>query len=366
MIRAAGGLRSARTSFRNDILLRSSHANTLARRGNELRTVARQQQHRTLLLNRASCHDRVLTASLGLVSGGIIVTSVVNKQEQGINLEEAIKNLYGDANELFYRGNGRQFDEPWYEDTNKKAVAALIAANTLVFGLWRVSFRNARLHQFMWRHFASSYNAVVHGKRFHTLLTSAFSHITFPHFGINMFMLWEFGPHILAPSNNNSGAWYNRAVANSRFAGYVRENYNSLRRRLELLSVEKFMALYFTSAMTSSALSALVSKLRGNGGGKRLNLSKCGVGLLIIVCVVFSIGASGAVSAVFTVSCLLFPDQRLLLYGVFDMTSAQMLELYTALNIVGAAYQRNLRVDCVGHLGGQGAGFAFHQVPSSN
>ncbi|ETK83153.1 hypothetical protein, variant 1 [Phytophthora nicotianae CJ01A1] len=347
MIRAAGGLRSARTSFRNDILLRSSHANTLARRGNELRTVARQQQHRTLLLNRASCHDRVLTASLGLVSGGIIVTSVVNKQEQGINLEEAIKNLYGDANELFYRGNGRQFDEPWYEDTNKKAVAALIAANTLVFGLWRVSFRNARLHQFMWRHFASSYNAVVHGKRFHTLLTSAFSHITFPHFGINMFMLWEFGPHILAPSNNNSGAWYNRAVANSRFAGYVRENYNSLRCRLELLSVEKFMALYFTSAMTSSALSALVSKLRGNGG-------------------VFSIGASGAVSAVFTVSCLLFPDQRLLLYGIFDMTSAQMLELYTALNIVGAAYQRSLRVDCVGHLGGQGAGFAFHQVPSSN
>ena len=28
------------------------------------------------------------------------------------------------------------------------------------------------------------------------------------------------------------------------------------------------------------------------------------------VCLVFSLGASGAVSAVFTVSCLLFPDQR--------------------------------------------------------
>ncbi|KAI9992720.1 hypothetical protein PInf_014588 [Phytophthora infestans] len=243
--------------------------------------------------------------------------------------------------------NGRQFGESWYEDTNKKAVAALIAANTLVFGLWRASFRNARLHQFMWRHFASSYDAVVYGKRFHTLLTSAFSHITFPHFGINMFMLWEFGPHILAPSNNNSGAWYNRAVSNSRFAGYVRESYSSFSRRPELLSIEKFMALYFTSAMTSSALSALVSKLRGNGA-------------------VFSIGASGAVSAVFTVSCLLFPDQRLLLYGIFDMTSAQMLQLYTALNILGAAYQRNLRVDCVGHLGGQTAGFAFHQAPSSS
>ena len=103
----------------------------------------------------------------------------------------------------------------------------------------------------------------------------------------------------------------------------------------------------------------------------------------------FSIGASGAVSAVFTMSCLFFPDQRvrcilcrsfeshcsnvmlnagcqLLLYGLFEMTSAQMLQLYTALNIVGAAFQRNLRVDCVGHLGGQSAGFAFHHAQAGN
>ncbi|POM72053.1 Serine protease family S54 [Phytophthora palmivora] len=347
MLRVSGGLQGSRLScIRSGILLRSSHVNTLTSRGSDLRVVARHQQQRTLLLCRGRHHDRVLTASLGLVSGGIVVTSVLNKQEES-DVKGVIRNFYGEANELFYRGNGRQFDEPWFEDTNKKVIAALIATNTLVFGLWRASFRNARLHQFMWRHFASSYDAVVYGKRFHTLLTSAFSHITFPHFGINMFMLWEFGPHVLAPSNNNSGAWYNRAVANSRFAGFVKDNYYSFSRGPELLSIENFMALYFTSAMTSSALSALVSKFRGNGG-------------------VFSIGASGAVSAVFTVSCLLFPDQRLLLYGIFDMTSAQMLQLYTALNIVGAAFQRNLRVDCVGHLGGQGAGFAFHQAPSSN
>ncbi|KAG6586753.1 putative serine protease family S54 [Phytophthora cinnamomi] len=329
-----------------DVLLRSSHANTLTARGNELRVLARQQQHKTLLLGRGSRHDRALTASMGLVSGGIVATSLLQKREESGDFKGPIRNLYGDTEDLFYRGNGRQFDNPWFEDNNKKAVASIIVANTVVFGLWRVSFRNARLHQFMWRHFASSYDAVVYGKRFHTLLTSAFSHITFPHFGINMFMLWEFGPHVLSPSNNNSGAWYSRAVANSRFAGFVRDNYNSFSRRPELLSIEKFMTLYFTSAMTSSALSALVSKFRGNGG-------------------VFSIGASGAVSAVFTVSCLLFPDQRLLLYGIFDMTSAQMLQLYTALNLVGAAFQRNLRVDCVGHLGGQSAGFAFHQAPSS-
>ncbi|KAE9342383.1 hypothetical protein PF008_g10188 [Phytophthora fragariae] len=348
MLRVVRGPRPLASSAcrHRDVLLRSSHANTLTSRGNELRVLVLQQQRHSQLLARASRHDRALTASMGLVSGGIVATSLLHKQERNGDFGGLIKSLYGDAEELFYRGNGRQFDDPWFEDTNKKAVASIIAANTLVFGLWRVSFRNARLHQFMWRHFASSYDAMVYGKRFHTLLTSAFSHITFPHFGINMFMLWEFGPHVLSPSNNNSGAWYSRAVANSRFAGFMRDNYSSFSRRPELLSIEKFMTLYFTSAMTSSALSALVSKLRGNGG-------------------VFSIGASGAVSAIFTVSCLLFPDQRLLLYGIFDMTSAQMLQLYTALNIVGAAFQRNLRVDCVGHLGGQSAGVAFHQTPSS-
>ena len=157
----------------------------------------------------------------------------------------------------------------WFEDKNQKLIAMLVAANTAVFGLWRVSFRHARLHQFMWRHFASSYDAVVYGKRFHTLLASAFSHITFPHFGINMFMLWEFGPHVLAPSNNHARARYNEIVANSRIAGFARDTYHNFRRGPELLSIEKFLALYFTSAMTSSALSALVSKLRGRGGGTR-------------------------------------------------------------------------------------------------
>ncbi|CAH0486851.1 unnamed protein product [Peronospora farinosa] len=303
-----------RSFRRHHVLLQASHVNIVTIRGSALRVWNRQQQQKTFLCSHASRHDRVLTTSMGLISGGILVTSILNQPKEDGHFSGIIKNLYGDVSEIFALKKGCQFDEPWYEDTNKKAIAMLIGANTIVFGLWRVSFRHAKLHQFMWRHFASSYDAVVFGKRFHTLLTSAFSHLTFPHFGINMFMLWEFGPHVLAP---------------------------------KLLSLEKFMALYLTSAMTSSALSALISKLRGNGR-------------------VFSVGASGAVSAVFTVSCLLFPDKRLLLYGLFEMTSAQMLQLYTALNIVGAAFQRNLRVDCVGHLGGQSAGFAFHHAPSGN
>lgn len=173
------------------------------------------------------------------------------------------------------------------EDDNVKALAALIATNTAVFGLWRLSFRHPRLERIMWRHFACSYTAVTHGKRVHTLLTSAFSHITVPHFGINMFMLWEFGRHILAPANNRGDSWYNRAVAKSRVIEYFRTSGRSPSR----LQLDKFMLLYFSSAVASSALSVAVSGLRGTPG-------------------VFTIGASGAVMGVFTVYCLLFPERE--------------------------------------------------------
>lgn len=116
----------------------------------------------------------------------------------------------------------------------------------------------------MWRHFACSYTAVAHGKRVHTLLTSAFSHITFPHFGINMFMLWEFGRQILAPANNRD-VWYSRAVSQSKFVEYFRNNASSYGpNRLQL---DKFMLLYFSSAVASSALSVVVSNFRGTPGG---------------------------------------------------------------------------------------------------
>ncbi|KAF1786958.1 hypothetical protein GQ600_15337 [Phytophthora cactorum] len=114
MLRVAGGLvRSARaSSFHSDILQRSSHVNTLTARGIKLRRRGSPAAAEIVLLSRASRHDRVLTASLGLVSGGIIVTSVINKQEENRDFKGVIGNLYGDANDLFYRQNGRQFDEP--------------------------------------------------------------------------------------------------------------------------------------------------------------------------------------------------------------------------------------------------------------
>lgn len=63
-------------------------------------------------------------------------------------------------------------------------MAAIIAINAAVFAAWRVP----SLHDFMARHFLCSIDAVRAG-RYHTLLTSAFSHATPLHLAFNMIAL---------------------------------------------------------------------------------------------------------------------------------------------------------------------------------
>uniref|UniRef100_K3W832 Peptidase S54 rhomboid domain-containing protein n=1 Tax=Globisporangium ultimum (strain ATCC 200006 / CBS 805.95 / DAOM BR144) TaxID=431595 RepID=K3W832_GLOUD len=283
---------------------------------------------------------------MGAIGGGVAVTSAMRWQQRQCADNHADTHAYRDEDEDSWSGffwssfaDIKRTLAKELEDDNTKVLAGIIAANTAIFGLWRVSFSNPSMQRFMWRHFACSYTAIAHGKRVHTLLTSAFSHITFPHFGINMFMLWEFGRHILAPANNRNDAWYSRAIAQSKVVDYFR-NPKSASQRLQL---DKFMVLYLSSAVASSALSIVVSNLRGTPG-------------------VFTIGASGAVMGIFTVYCLLFPERELMLYGLVDITAAQALQLTTAMNLVGSVFQRNLAIDCVGHIGGQSTGLVLNQT----
>lgn len=225
---------------------------------------------------RVASYDRALCTTFGIVSGGVAVTSALkafdteasNGGERIVSLEK-IQNWYrayepDDFTRDWNRTMGRQM-----EDDSSRALAALIGTNIGVFLLWRVSPRFPGLNQFMWRHFACSYQAVAYGKRVHTLFTSAFSHITVPHLAINMFMLWEFGRHILAPSNRvrTGDPWYDRAIANSRIAGYFGSNFGG---GPQLLPLGKFLTLYAGSALSSSALSVIVSRMRGTPGGETL------------------------------------------------------------------------------------------------
>lgn len=252
----------------------SSHSNTIQRID---RLLIRQQPHAKILTSQSSGsarkllkHDDTLLGSMGLLSGGLVVTTLLQKEHEDWKCalrhqnrrddEDTWGGFFRDSWENLTRSVKREL-----EDDNTKALAAIIAANTAVFGLWRFSMGRPLLERLMWKHFACSYNAVAHGGRVHTLLTSAFSHMTFLHFGINMFMLWEFGRQILAPSPNSRNSWYNSALSNSRIVDMFRSATTSNHPRL--LELDKFMALYFGSALASSALSIGVSKLRGTAGG---------------------------------------------------------------------------------------------------
>jgi hypothetical protein len=113
MLRGLRGVRPLGVISRpgRTVLPRMSHMNILTARGSELRLLAHQQQLKTQLLSRAVRHDRVLTASLGLVSGGIAVTSVL-QHEDCRDFKGLVQNLYGGADDLLHRGSGQQFDEP--------------------------------------------------------------------------------------------------------------------------------------------------------------------------------------------------------------------------------------------------------------
>ncbi|KAJ0405154.1 hypothetical protein P43SY_001359 [Pythium insidiosum] len=279
--------------------------------------------------------DRVLLASLGAVSAGLAVSTTwdIYSASQPSDLDACS-----------FSPSGREEDSR-LQDDNAKVLAAIIAANVAVWGMWRVSFLNPRLERFMWRHFACSYDGVVHGKRVHTLLTSAFSHITIPHIAINMSMLWQFGLPIMAPRDARD-SWFDRALARSR----VLSAWRSLKADVhshDLLDLNRFFTLYVSSALASSTLSIATSRLEG-------------------LPTTFTLGASGAVMGVLTTCCLLFPDRRLMLYGFIEMTSAEILQAVTAFNLIGASFQCSVQIDCTGHLGGQAAALALRQPPPSS
>ncbi|ETW09770.1 hypothetical protein, variant 3 [Aphanomyces invadans] len=257
----------------------------------------------------------------------------------------ACKTRYFDLLDRFM--SDRTSCDQW-EDENRRLLIALIATNTAVFGMWKVAQRHPGLAKFMWTHFACSFHGVASEKRVHTLLTSAFSHQTPLHFGINMFMLWHFGSAVLPPTDHRSpfrrqsisdASWFKSVVKQFHYAVHEPRSLNS----------REFTKLYFTSAIASSVLSAVVSGLRGMGH-------------------VYSIGASGAVFGILTTYCLMHPDRELLLYGMLPLSADEMLKLSVLINGIGSVMQHAKHralsavvpsVDFVGHLGGQAAAYAI-------
>ncbi|SMR63643.1 unnamed protein product [Zymoseptoria tritici ST99CH_3D1] len=100
-----------------------------------------------------------------------------------------------------------------------RIVFGLIGVNAAVFGAWHyaIAYRDHRLLRTMNAHFKLSETNLKEG-RYHTLITSAFSHTDFRHILFNMFGLYTFGS-IISRVPGVGGLHIMGIVLGSAFAG---------------------------------------------------------------------------------------------------------------------------------------------------
>lgn len=174
--------------------------------------------------------------------------------------------------------NGQATVVPW-----------LIGTNCAIFGLWDVGPLRAWMHD----HFALSVESMRSG-RYHTILTSCFSHVAGAHLGGNMLMLWLFGRELPAA-----------------------------------LGARSFLGLYFGGALTASSAwlvqqQSLLSRSRYHANSGRVYHTA-------------SLGASGPVNAVIITSCLLAPRRTVLLFFVIPMPAGLLAAVFLANDAWGMA-----------------------------
>lgn len=186
-------------------------------------------------------------------------------------------------------------------------VPLLIAINIGVFFLW--STGGMARADFMQQNFLISWEALQEG-RWWTLLTAVFSHSLFLHLLFNMMVLWSFG-QILE----------------------------------EILGPKKFIVFYLISGIISSLSHAAVSTLiLGHP-----NMA--------------ALGASGAVAGVLLLFCLLFPRQKILLFGLIPLPAMVGAIAFIGLDVWGVVAQAQgggLPIGHGAHLGGAFCGLVYY------
>ena len=184
-------------------------------------------------------------------------------------------------------------------------VVFFLLLNAAVYALW------AWLGQspFMIENFLISADAVSAGRTW-TLLTSAFSHILFIHFFLNMYVLATFGSIV------------EQTIGSARFFGF-----------------------YLVAAVLSSLAHAAVSAF------------------LLDKPELPALGASGAVSGVILLFSFLYRDARLLLLGFIPMPALVGAAVFVGLDLVGLFFQvegGGLPIGHGAHLGGALTGTLYY------
>ncbi|XP_044144180.1 presenilins-associated rhomboid-like protein, mitochondrial isoform X3 [Bufo gargarizans] len=190
-------------------------------------------------------------------------------------------------------GDFRKQVNEWYNSLNdgQKTVSGIIAANLLVFCLWRVP----NIQRTMFRYFTS--NPASQNLCFPMIL-STFSHFSLFHMAANMYVLWTFSSSIVS-----------------------------------ILGQEQFLALYMSAGVVSTFASYVCKAGTGRFGP--------------------SLGASGAIMTILAMVCTKMPEAKLALIflPMFTFTAGNALKVILALDSMGLVLGWKF-FDHAAHLGG--------------
>lgn len=188
-----------------------------------------------------------------------------------------------------------------------------IILNLLVYLMWFVA-GDLRL-EFMQNNFAVSWDALMAG-RWWVLLTAVFSHELFFHFFLNMYVLSGFGGAVEA-----------------------------------VIGKTRFITFYLIAGIFSSFCHAAVSAFI---------LGKPDLP---------AVGASGAIAGILILFCLLYPKEKLLLFGVIPLPSLWGALAFVGLDVWGLISQAEgggLPIGHGAHLGGAFCGLIAYFIFRNN
>ncbi|KAK1168707.1 hypothetical protein AOXY_G9533 [Acipenser oxyrinchus oxyrinchus] len=190
-------------------------------------------------------------------------------------------------------GDIRKQVNRWWNSLSEgqRTVTGIIAANVLVFCLWRVP----SMQRTMMRYFTS--NPAAKDLCF-PMIFSTFSHYSLLHMAANMYVLWSFSSSAVS-----------------------------------LLGREQFMAVYLSAGVISTFASYICKTASGRLGP--------------------SLGASGAIMTILAAVCMKMPEAKLavIFLPMFTFTAGSALKAIVAMDAAGLVLGWRL-FDHAAHLGG--------------
>ncbi|XP_067851651.1 presenilin-associated rhomboid-like protein, mitochondrial [Heptranchias perlo] len=186
----------------------------------------------------------------------------------------------------------KQVNQWWNSLTEgQRTITGIIAANALVFCMWRVPSMQRTMVKYFTANPASKTLCLP-------MILSTFSHYSFFHMAANMYVLWSFSSSVVS-----------------------------------LLGQEQFMAVYLSAGVISTFASYVCKTATGRFGA--------------------SLGASGAIMAVLGAVCSKMPEAKLaiILLPMFTFTASNALKAIIAMDTAGLILGWRF-FDHAAHLGG--------------